>query len=480
LQETRWKDAPHFRNYNCFAVPAVRGRGGVAVLVSKELPATEFVQGLNGTSVAITVGSGKTAVRVLTAHAPHAAIADDVREKWWLDFGDFINAQDRNIPYFVLGDLNATLPGKKHTTLNQRQNANADLLSDLLDNSSLLAANSFFTKPARKLTTFTGTKQRKAQLDAVLVPRRWRTSIRDVKAVDAPSPSDHRPLLCCVRVKLKASRPKPVDRPTPHDWRSLAGNVAPVLDASCLALESIVFESAPSASILNHFADRVHHDTVREDFVDTMRALCGHPLQIETVAAEALVAARECRHYLSDLAQHVADRPSPLADGPISYDHFSAAVRQASLLVPVVVPLKLAHEVKPTQTNIVAARTIIDVAERFKSIEAAYKTNTDAFVRECVAEFSRLVQSQPAKAWKYVDCLTGAKPARAFPSKSSSSDILTHFRAVNGLPKTSNAPVFRQRLKTNIIDSRCPNSHLLSPSSNRAKLLALTVFQRKC
>ena len=77
-----------------------------------------------------------------------------------------------------------------------------------------VACNALFDKPVRKLETFVGASSasagvRRAQLDVCLIRSQWKSSVKDVRSVPPPIPSDHRPLVIKIRVKLKTRKIAP-------------------------------------------------------------------------------------------------------------------------------------------------------------------------------------------------------------------------------------------------------------------------------
>ena len=84
LQETRWLVCPVFKEYEVVAWSPcdAKGKGGMAILVRRRFAVGEHATGNAGTLLAVTVGEGKCAMRVIGAHAPHSAIDLVVREAW--------------------------------------------------------------------------------------------------------------------------------------------------------------------------------------------------------------------------------------------------------------------------------------------------------------------------------------------------------------------------------------------------------------
>ena len=94
-----------------------------------------------------------------------------------------------------------------------------------------VVANTFFDKPPTQLITFRETSNPSSGppyirgkfevLDYVLVPHRWRNSIRNVRSdMKANIPSDHYPLISTLRIRLKTLRkPDAPDRKYKKDDR---------------------------------------------------------------------------------------------------------------------------------------------------------------------------------------------------------------------------------------------------------------------
>jgi len=213
---------PNF-NIVCSSPCNAKGQGGAAIIVDKRWPTSDHVIGLDGTVLATTIGEGPGSMRIIGAHAPHSGIPASTREQWWSELKEFwLENRMAGTPTVLMGDFNATLPGSTKT-LTQKKNSNATELSDFMDELGLIAANAYFTKPIHRLVTFQGTKGRTAQLDSILIPRQWKSSIKDANSLPQPTPSDHKPLEVKLRVKLKAKK-EDIAKPTAPckpDWSAL-------------------------------------------------------------------------------------------------------------------------------------------------------------------------------------------------------------------------------------------------------------------
>ena len=136
-------------------------------------------------------------------------------------------------PTIIAGDFNARLHyrdqdehphigphyiGKGRT---YAQNADPDTQDNrhrfvtLLMSYNLIAQNTRFQKPTRKLLTFQDNfdSQNDTTLDYIITPKRWQNIITNVEAKQHKVPdSDHYPVTATVRIKLR--KPKPPADPT--------------------------------------------------------------------------------------------------------------------------------------------------------------------------------------------------------------------------------------------------------------------------
>ncbi len=152
--------------------------------------------------ISATVGG----VKLVTAHAPHAAADKEKLKEWWAKFGNVaqelreeVAAQEAPMMTMFCGDLNATPRAKKRTIA-------TEMLEEFLLEHGLVHVASRFVKPEWRRITFTGTKGRRAELDAVLVDHRFASSMRDINALPLLSRSDHRLLVTNVLLKLKTRK----------------------------------------------------------------------------------------------------------------------------------------------------------------------------------------------------------------------------------------------------------------------------------
>ena len=294
LLETHWSKAPAIEGFTVHHIPKTKISQGVAMLVDAGVKSSGF-ETMGDRMLAVTIGEGKAALRVFGFHAPHSGKEEKVLSEWWAGAEDFAQRQRvPGLPTLGMGDANATLVHKSRTrTLHQKQNKGAKYLNAFMQSQGYVACNACFDKPVRKLETFVGASSapegvRRAQLDVCLVRGQWKSSVKDVRSVPPPIPSDHRPLIIKVRLKVKASSmpTKAAGVEPPPDWGALRRPGALVWRDPChWHLEALVamggfpsfVKHAPVGMLEEVFAERVvelkpHSYT---DFVKAVRLVGG-------------------------------------------------------------------------------------------------------------------------------------------------------------------------------------------------------------
>ena len=197
LQETRWSnDTPTwiFKEHVVYSQASVKGRGGVAILVHKDIDVKQVVH--HDALIELHIPWREGSLVVLSGHAPNRAIDTDIRTKWWNQLDTIVRRVNSTvtvhpIPIVILGDFNSELGKDKE-----------EFMEDFCLTHDFLFMNQMFTKHEKNRTTFKGPNGRKAVLDACLIAKRWRSSITNVHATHPPIPSDHSILLVTLRFKI--------------------------------------------------------------------------------------------------------------------------------------------------------------------------------------------------------------------------------------------------------------------------------------
>ena len=114
---------------------------------------------------------------------------------------------------FILGDYNAKIG--KETTPEEREikgphclgsrNDRGQMLLDFCFENQMVVGNSLFKQHPRRLFTWTSPDGKtKNQIDYILVPKRWRTSLLNAKTYPgADCGSDHELLVATIQMKMR-------------------------------------------------------------------------------------------------------------------------------------------------------------------------------------------------------------------------------------------------------------------------------------
>ena len=164
--------------------------------------------------------AGNPATTIFSCHSPHNSSSDTDATDFYNTLSDAIEDVPAHNVVLVLADFNAKIgPLSAHFTYNRSTNRNGTHLLDLMETHQLQASNLSFQKPARKLWTFTYPNGRRAQLDYILIRKKWSKSIQNVEAVNtiySTVGSDHRAVVATVQLKLRTFRKKRTDPPRPN------------------------------------------------------------------------------------------------------------------------------------------------------------------------------------------------------------------------------------------------------------------------
>ena len=430
LQETRL-EALQLANRHCVSAPCSSSGAGGLAFVSKVEPIVQSKTFQDNTVLMAVVEN--TAIFVVL-HAPHAGHTRLHLEDWWRNFGattreifQLRSTMKHPLPVIALGDMNArviTRDAKK--TFKQRRNITSTLLTDHCEEFRLVVANGLFEKSQSKLMTFS-CNNRKAQLDCILIEKRWRSSAIDCYAMNPPIPSDHRALMMKFKLRVKALK-----RTTSISSQVSSKGADYSLLSRCVESRSSEHMYLEAMAVYEGYRSFIEC----RDFTQEYPCELLYELRRVTLGLEV---------WARTFPEHI---PVPLDEFDTHYSDFASAQRRASSILPR----------RPTVSKWQAwdleerckARQRMEWSRVSKSFAAEDHFNVDLYL----AEFSRLQTSQPAAAWKRIEALTQRTTQRCFPSRSSDAEILEHFRSINGVPKPVPVPRFRTRLKQAIVNTK--------------------------
>ena len=157
-------------------------------------------------------GSPKTTI--ISCYSPHNNSSD-------ADIDHFYNTLRSTLEYVpahnflvILGDFNAKLGSNDAKfTFHANTNRNGEHLVDLMEEFNLCSAKSKFMKSKHQLWTYQYPNGDRAQLDYILVRKKWQNSVKDCPAYSSFSSvgSDHRIVSAKVKLSFRVSKKTPAD-----------------------------------------------------------------------------------------------------------------------------------------------------------------------------------------------------------------------------------------------------------------------------
>ena len=431
FQETRLKDDVSLPfPFNSHSVPArPNGQGGLLTVVRAPLHASSSTMFQDGTVQAVVVDNFAVVVNVW---APHGGKKKHVRETWWQQFvltitklREMRDSLPHPIPIIIMGDLNARIDATPGMTFKQRSNDTTDLLRDLCLQFKLTIGNGSFKKKQLKLTTFR-TQRRCAQLDVILYDNRFKSRISDVQCINPPIPSDHRALIMKYKVKWKRPKlEKSTSYPPAPDY-SLLSRTAPfdIRDMSWRYLESWSSQFVPTTFLFP--------PDWKSEFFNVLRSQLEEPPAFPYLEA-----------LLQATSHPLAFRfPTSSLSG---YSLFASATRVASEVLPSRSPPPTFRDPNPE------GRALHRKQQSFTQLKRSFEHASNSSVTEMLNEFEACVRNQPAKAWKLIDRLVEPHKRASFPVKSSSDEILAHWKKINGTANPIKSPSFTRRLPKSVV-----------------------------
>ena len=371
--------------------------GGVGLLLSPR--AMENLSKVEKISSQVVIADfeGNPKTTVISCHSPHNNSSDE-------DINHFYNTLRstlENIPphnfLLIPGDFNAKLgPNDANFTMHSETNRNGEHLVDFMEEFSLCPANTKFMKCKNKLWTFEYPNGQRAQLDYILVRKKWQNSIRNCRPYSSFSTvgSDHRIVSAHVKLSLRVSKKSPSDPMKSIDWKKVAD------DKNLSSLYSV--------SVHNRFQELSANFQLLPDNIDI---IYNNLMEANKEVSQTLLPKKPklCKNKINS-AEEVCKARENLKT---SSSHYHS---------------------NPSQTNkdkLAAAK---------KSLDDAYINVQVAFINGKIDDLSNLhINQQHSAAWKTINELSG-KGSNPTPTiKGGSRDKrlenwLSHFKNLLGKP----------------------------------------------
>ena len=202
---------------------AQASQGGVGLLLSSRAKnALRSVESITKRTL-IAEFESNPVTTVIVIYAPTNVAPDDEALEFFENLKSVIAEVPKHNFLMILGDFNARLGSDDAPyTFHDEANRNGKLLSEVLVEHQLLAANTVFQKRQGKRWTFEDRASGlRRQLDYILVRKKWRNSVLNCEPYNTFGSvgSDHRVIGAKIRLSLRVSR-KP--RRNLLDWQEFS------------------------------------------------------------------------------------------------------------------------------------------------------------------------------------------------------------------------------------------------------------------
>jgi exonuclease III len=195
--------------------------GGVGLLLSPKACSNMIQVEKISSRIIIAEFNSNPVTTIVGCYSPHNASPEEEVDKFYQDLlslGDSIPAHNLLL---ICGDFNAKIGSKDGLyTFSSDTNRNGDKLIDLMSELGLVATNTRFMNPRNKLWTFQYPSGSRAQLDYILIRKKWINSVRNSRAYSSFCGvlSDHRIVSTKINLSLRCSKKPPIHPMKQIDW----------------------------------------------------------------------------------------------------------------------------------------------------------------------------------------------------------------------------------------------------------------------
>ena len=168
--------------------------------------------------------NGNPKTTFVACYSPTNVSEETQAQEFYTQLQDTIRKLPKHNVIIIAGDMNAQVGTRdtKGSSYHEKTNRNGQMLLDLMKECNLVSISTKFTKKAGKLWTYTYPNGQKAQLDHILVNKKWQNSALDCGAFNTAVSvgSDHRPCTAKLRLSLRVSKVSKTKK-IPYDWSKL-------------------------------------------------------------------------------------------------------------------------------------------------------------------------------------------------------------------------------------------------------------------
>ena len=195
---------------------------GVGILISSDAYKACISIEKVSDRIVIMMLNGNPLTTIINCYSPTNASSEEDVTEFYKELTTVVSAVPAHNMLFICGDFNAKLGTDNALfSYHTETNRNGDLLNEFANQFNLTAANTNFQKKSSKLWSFTYPGGVHAQLDYILVRRKWQRSIKDCQAYNSFENvgSGHRIVSCKCKMSYRSTKPPPKDPMKSIDWK---------------------------------------------------------------------------------------------------------------------------------------------------------------------------------------------------------------------------------------------------------------------
>ena len=386
---------------SCVKNSANSSVGGVGILLSPK--AMENLLSIKKISPRVIIADfeGNPRTTVVSCYSPHNNSTDEEVTQFY----DILRTTLENVPahnfLLVPGDFNAKLGTDDVTfSYHTETNRNGEHLVDIMEEFNLYPANTKFMKSKNQLWTFEYPNGTRAQLDFILVRKKWQNSIKDCRAYSSFSSvgSDHRIVSATVKLSFRVSKKLAPDPMKAIDWKAVNRDKT--------------LSSQYTVNVFNRFQELSRYDS-ESTRLDSRN--------IHLIYGNLMTANEEVA--LSTLPKKPKSQRNPVSS--------DSKIAEARVTLK---KLSLIYHCHPSQSN----KRKLTAAK--KSLDHAYVEAEEAYINGKIAGISHLhISQQHSAAWKTINELAGkgSKPPPTIKGGNREDRLgnwLSHFKNLLGNP----------------------------------------------
>src|ERR1700733_11359088 len=206
-----------------------RGRNGVAIMCDKT--SANAIMGYNTVNdriLSVRFRGRQVNTTMVQVYAPTSAASEEEHDRFYIELQSVIDRTPKGDILVIIGDFNAkggTEKGGNRGTMGDyglgEQNEAGERLIEFCYGNSMSIMNTWFEQPKRRLYTWTSPDgKHKNQIDYILINKRWKSTINDVRTKPgAHCGTDHELLVASLKIKLKKLRKG--ERLTTYDCKGI-------------------------------------------------------------------------------------------------------------------------------------------------------------------------------------------------------------------------------------------------------------------